>query len=129
MKYLLIAALALFSLPSFAATYDVTAEFTPATTGGPSTGYRLYRGCDNLATKTLIAEVTPGQSVPGALPTQGQHYLCVSAYNSTGESEINEIAAININDFEPVPGAPSNLHVNVSCDTSCNVSVTIQPAP
>ncbi len=111
-----------------AASYDLTATFSAPADGGPVTGYRLYRGCDNLATKTLVGAIVSGQPLAGALPNQGQHYLCVAAYNATGEGLITEVVSIDINDFDPVPGAVQGLQFNIGCDASCNVTITTQPA-
>lgn len=108
-----------------APSYDVTATFNAPTDGGPVEGYRLYQGCNDPATKTKIADITSGQVVQGALQEQGVHYLCVAAFNSTGEGPISEVARIEIDDYDDLPGAPRNLQIQVSCDASCNVTVNI----
>lgn len=106
------------------AAYSVTVNFDAPVDGGPVVGYRLYQGCDNPQTKTLIAEVEPGQTIQGALATEGDHYLCMAAYNSTGEGALTETQRINIDDFDPVPGQIMNFRIEVECDSSCKVTVT-----
>lgn len=120
----LVAILALVSALALAAPYDLTATFDAPTAGGQVDGYRLYRGCNNLAAKQLVGEVQSGQTLTGAIAEQGSHHFCVAAFNETGEGEISEIVQVNIDDFEPVPGAVQNLIIQVSCDASCNVTVT-----
>lgn len=110
-----------------AAPYDLTATFDAPTTGGQVVGYRIYRGCEDLPNRQLVGEVESGQTLTGAVAQDGSHYFCVAAFNSTGEGAIEEIVQVNIDDFEPVPGAVSNLQISVSCDASCNVTVTARP--
>ncbi|MCK9468217.1 MAG: hypothetical protein M0Q49_02265 [Porticoccaceae bacterium] len=128
---IVLAVLALVLLPLMARAdgpYDLTATFQPPADGGPVEGYRLYQGCDNLAQKTLVGEVQSGQTLSGAIQVQGVHHFCVAAYNAAGEGAITDVARVEIDDFDPVPGAVQNLQIQVSCDASCNVTVNLQPA-
>ena len=119
------------STPSFAdPPYDVTITFAaPAVTAaqGAPTGYRLYRGCRTGETKALVGAATNGQKFTGLLTTGGEHSFCLHAFNATGEGPRSNIAIANINDFDPVPGAPTSFSVTVSCDASCTVNITSAP--
>lgn len=129
----LVLLLCLFALPALAAPpYDVTATFTAPVvdaTHGPPTGYRLYRGCRAGETKVLVGSVTSGQTFTGLLTADGTYSFCVHAFNATGQGPSSNVAVVVINDFEPVPGAPTNFGITVTCDSSCTVNVTIEPAP
>ena len=117
-----------FSLSAIAAPpYDVTASFDAAS--GTVDGYRLYQGCRAGESKALVGTVVSGQTFTGLLTADGEYSFCVHAFNATGEGPSSNVAVVNINDFDPVPGAPGNFVISVSCDASCDVTITYQPAP
>ncbi len=123
--------LVVLATPAFAnPPYDVTATFTAPVvdaTHGMPTGYRLYQGCATGQTKTLVGTVTSGQKFTGLLTADGSYSFCVHAFNGTGEGPRSNIANVVIDDFDPVPGAPTNFTVTISCDASCTVNVTSTP--
>lgn len=131
MKYFAALLLTLVAAAACAAPpYDVTITFTaPATTPtqGAPTGYRLYRGCRTGETKTLVGAATNGQNFAGLLTANGEYSFCLHAFNATGEGPRSNIAIATINDFDPVPGAPTSFTVTVSCDASCTVNITSSP--
>lgn len=122
---------ALFMTTAYAdPPYSVTATFTAPVvdaTHGAADGYRLYQGCQAGETKTLVGTVASGQTFTGLLTAQGTYSFCVHAFNTAGEGPRSNIQVVNINDFAPAPGAPTNLQVTVTCDASCTVTITNQP--
>lgn len=129
MRYLLLALVLVSAGALGDPPYSVTATFDPPLDGGPVAGYRLYVGCESSANKgQVFGEIAPGQSFSGALTQDGTYKFCLAAYNDTGEGGISDISVVTIDDFDPVPGIPQNLRIDVSCDASCKVSVSVQPA-
>jgi hypothetical protein len=110
-----------------AAPFDVTAQFAPPVVDalhGPAESYRLYQGCRDGETKLLVGQVTPGQTFAGLLAANGTYSFCVHAVNATAEGPRSNIQVVNINDFDPAPGAPVNFIISVTCDASCSVNIS-----
>lgn len=129
---LFVVAVTLAAAASGAPPYDVTATFDPpvvTATEGPADGFRLYQGCRAGESKALVGEVTSGQTFTGLLTADGTYSFCVHAYNATGEGPSSPVAVVTINDFDPAPGVPVNFNITVTCDASCTVNITMEPAP
>jgi len=130
MNRLLMVMLALLGAASAwaAPPYDVTATFDPPVSGGTPTGYRLYQGCVSDAERgTLVGSTVSGQTFAELLQTDGTFTFCVAAFNESGEGPVSGVVQVQIDDFDALPGSPTNLQITVSCDTSCNVIVTVLP--
>lgn len=120
--------LVLAAFPTFAAPpYDVTATFT---VGSGATSHRLYRGCRAGETKTLMGTVTSGQTFTGALTAAGEYSFCVHGVNASGEGPRSNIVVATVSEV-PLPGAPSNLVITVTCPittpTTCSVTTAVEP--
>jgi hypothetical protein len=125
MRYLLAFALLVASLPALAAQ-DGTVTFSPPTSGGAPTGYRLYRD------GTLVGPVTSGQTIPGLFPNDtGTYVIGVEALNTAGAgTRVNRTVVLGPPPVQP-PGPVINLTINAPCATSnpptCTIVVTQTP--
>ena len=119
------------AVPSYAAPpYDVTATFAAA---DGAIGHRLYQGCSQGETKTLIGTVTSGQTFAALLTAPGEYSFCVHGFNAVGEGPRSNIQVVNITDLGDVPGQPANFTITVTCANhssglpSCTTVVTDAP--
>jgi hypothetical protein len=112
-------ALLALSVPALAQQAG-SVTFSPPTTGGAPTGYRLYR--DN----TLIGPVTSGQAIPALFPANtGSWVFAVEAFNATGAGARSAVTAT----LGPVvPGAPVQITITAPCASAnpptCVITVT-----
>ncbi|WP_020525999.1 glycosyl hydrolase family 18 protein [Catelliglobosispora koreensis] len=104
--------------PSVTGTTNTSISLSWGASSGTVTGYRVYEG------STQRAQVTGTTATISGLAVCSAHTYTIKAYNSSGESANSSPVSATTTGCTTVPGAPSNLSVTGTTNTSISLSWT-----
>jgi hypothetical protein len=115
MKRIIITLLAIIVFPLTSWCDFIYLNWDPVTTGGPLTGYNIYRKPSGGTVFDKIGSTTMTQ-YPEILAANGNSYY-VTAYGPGGESSgsniVTYVAPTPTPTPTPKPGVPANLHITM----------------